>query len=50
MIKFQKRHFIETLKNNESNPGHKHNANMYSSRFQKHVYDEVAFSLFEVLT
>ena len=40
MIKFQKRYFIETLENNETNSGHKHNAHMYSSRFQKHPYDE----------
>ena len=50
MIKFQKRYFIETLKNNETNSGHKHNAQMYSSRFQKHLYDESALPRFEVLT
>ena len=50
MIKFQKRYFIETLENNETNSGHKHMPNMYSSRFQKHLYDESALSNFEVLT
>ena len=50
MIKLQKRYFIETLENNETNSGHKHNAHMYSSRFQKHLYDEFRFSRFEVLT
>ena len=50
MIKFQKRYFIETLKNNETNSGHKHNAHVYSSRFQKHSYDESTLSRFEVLT
>ena len=50
MIKFQKRYFIEALENNETNSGHKHNAHMYSSRFQKHLYDECALSGFEVLT
>ena len=34
----------------ETNPGHKHNAHMFSSRFQKHLYDEPAFSSFENLT
>ena len=33
IIKFQKRFFIETLENSESNPGHKHNAHMYSRSF-----------------
>ena len=42
------RSFIETLENNETNSGHKHNAHMYSSRFQKHLYDESAFCRFEV--
>ena len=50
MINFQKRYFFETLENNETNSGHKHNAHMYSSRFQKHLYDESALSRFEVLT
>ena len=50
MTKFQKRYFIETLENNEANLGHKHNAHMYSSGFQKHLYDESAPSRFEVLT
>ena len=49
MIKFQKRYFIEILENNETNSGHKHNAHMYSSRFQKHLYDESALFRFEVL-
>ena len=49
MIKFQKRYFIEKLESNETNPGHKHNAHMYSSRVQKHLYDESALSRFEVL-
>ena len=49
-IKFQKRYFIETLEINETNSGHKQNAHMYSSRFQKHLYDESALSRFEVLT
>ena len=42
--------FIETLENNETNSGHKHNSHMYSSRFQKHLFDESALSQFEVLT
>ena len=50
MIKFQKRYFIESLENNETNNGHKHNTHMYSSCFQKHLYDESALSRFEVLT
>ena len=50
MIKSQKRYFIETLENNETNSGHKHNAHMYSSRFQKHLSDISALSRFEVLT
>ena len=50
MIKFQKRYFIKTLENNETNSDHKHNAHMYSSRFQKHLCDESALSRFEVLT
>ena len=49
LIKFQKRYFIETLENNETNSGHKHKAHMYSSCFQKHLYDECALSRFEVL-
>ena len=50
MIQFQQRYFIETLKNNDTNSGHKHNAHMFSSHFQKHLYDESAISRFEVLT
>ena len=50
MIKFQKRYFVETLENNETNPGHKHMPHMYSSRFQKHLYDESALSRFEFIT
>ena len=50
MIKFQKRYSIETLENNETNSGHKHNANMYSSRLQTHLYDESALFRFAVLT
>ena len=50
MIKFQKRYFIETLKNNETTSGHKHMPHIYSSRFQEHLYDESALSSFEVLT
>ena len=50
MTKFQKRYFNETLEHNETNSGHKHDANMYSSRFQKNLYDESALSRFEVLT
>ena len=50
MINFQKRYFIETLKKNETSSGHKHMPHMYSSRFQKHLYDESALSRFEVLT
>ena len=49
MIKIQKRYFIEALDNNKTNSGHKHNAHMYSSRFQEHIYDESALSRFEVL-
>ena len=50
MVKFQRRYFIETLENNGTNSGHKHNSHMYSSRFQKHLYDVSAFSRYEVLT
>ena len=50
MIKFQKRYFFETLGDNETNRSHQHNSYMYSSRFQKHFYDESALSRFEVLT
>ena len=50
MIKFDKRYFIETLADNETNRGHQHNAHMHSSRFQKHLYNESALSRFEVLT
>ena len=50
MIKFQKRYFVETLENNETNSGQKHMPHVYSSRFQKHLYDESALSRFEVLT
>ena len=50
MIKFQKRYFIKTLEDNETNKVHAREANMYSSRFQKHLYDESALSRFEVLT
>ena len=50
MIKFQKRYLVETLENNETNSGHKHMPHMYSSRFQKHLYDGSALSRFEVLT
>ena len=49
MIKFQKRYFVETLENNATNSGNKHMPHMYSSSFQKHFYDESAFSGFEVL-
>ena len=48
-IKFQKRYFIDVLENNETNFGHKRSAHMYTSRFQKHLYDESVLSLFEVL-
>ena len=34
MIRFQKRYFIETLQNNETNPGHKHNAHRYQVVFK----------------
>ena len=44
MINFQKRYFIETLEKNETNSGHKHMPHLYSSRFQKHFYDESALS------
>ena len=50
MIKFQKRYFIATLESNETSSGHKHMPHMYSSRFQKHLFDESALSRFEVLT
>ena len=50
MIKFPKRYFIEALEYNETNSGHKHNAQIYSSCFQKRLYDESALSRFEVLT
>ena len=49
MIKFQKRYFIEILENNETNSGQKQISHMYSSRFQKHLHYEPAFSRFEVL-
>ena len=49
MIKFQKRYFNKTLDNNENNSGHQHDAHMYSSCFQKHLYDESTLSHFEVL-
>ena len=45
-----KRYFIEKLEYNETNSGHKHTAHMYSSRFQKQLYGESAFSRIEVLT
>ena len=50
MINFQKRYFIETLENNETNSGRKNMPHMYSSRFQKHLYVESALSRFEILT
>ena len=50
MIKFQNRYFIETLENKEFSSGHKHMPLLYSSRFQKHLYNESALSRFEVLT
>ena len=50
MINFQNRYFIETLENKEFNSGHKHMPHLYSSRFQKHLYNESKFSRFEVLT
>ena len=50
MNKFQKRYFIDRLENNETYSRHKHMPHMYSSRFQKHLYDESALSRFEVLT
>ena len=50
MIKFQKRYFVKTLADNATNRGHQHNAQMYSSRFQKQLHDESALSPFEVLT
>ena len=50
MIKFEKLYFIETLENNETNSVHEHEPHMYSSRFQKHLYDESPLSRFEVLT
>ena len=50
MIKFQKRCFIVTLENNEITSGRKHMPHMYSSCFQKHLFDESALSRFEVLT
>ena len=50
MIKFLKRYFTETREKNETISGHKHNAHMYSSRFQKLLFNESALSRFEVLT
>ena len=50
MIKFQNRYFIETLEDNETNKIRAHEAHMYSSRFQKHLFDESALSRFEDLT
>ena len=37
-------------KKNKTTFGHKHNAHMYSSRFQKHLHYESALSRFEGLT
>ena len=48
MIKIQKRYFIGTLTDNETNSGHHHNAHMYSDRCHDNLYDESAFSRFEV--
>ena len=50
MVKFQKLYFIETLENNETTSGHQHNALMYTSHFQKHLYGGYALSRFEVLS
>ena len=50
MTKFQKRYFIEMLSNNKINTGHQHNAQMYFSRFESHLYDKSALSRFEILT
>ena len=50
MIKFQKRYFVGKLEINETNSYHKHNAHLYSSRFQKRLYDESAIFRVEVLT
>ena len=50
MINFQKRYFIETLKNNEPNFDHKHHSNMNSILFQNHLYEESALFRFEVLS
>ena len=47
---YARRYFIETLEDNETNKVHAHEAHMYSSRFQIHLYDESAISRFEVLT
>ena len=49
MIKFQKRYFIETLTNNESNTGLQHNAHMYTSCVQDHLYDESVLARFEII-
>ena len=50
MVQFQKRYFIETLEINETTSGHQHNALMYTSHFQKHLYDGYALSRFEFLS
>ena len=50
MIKLQKRYFYETLADKETNTGYEHNAQIYNSCFQDHLYDESAISRFEVLT
>ena len=40
---------METLTNNETNSGHKHNAHIYNSSFKDHIYDETALSPSEVV-
>ena len=50
MINFQKRYYVETVTNNENNSAHQRNAQMYTSCFQDHLYDDYAISRFEVLT
>ena len=50
MVKIQKRYFIETLEDNETNSGHRHNAQMYSGRLQKQLFYESTLPRFEFLT
>ena len=50
MVKFQKRNFFETLEDNDTNSGHRHNAHMYSGCLQKRLFYESTLPRFEFLT